>query len=211
MWIISLIIIMALITFILYKVINLFDLAFFIGAIITASFFFVTAAINDARIAQKFNEEESTLTREDFQPVLYTKEYCHITHINYTDEHQLVIDCYRFREAIEYRWSKQVYYRIDCDTNSDIVPFESYWVNGRHLDVIVIDGVLPCFKKVKHFKEKDTPFFYKMLLPKDFHIYKPKRVMGYLYVPAKPIILNGEIPSTIQYDLIDRIEKAGSI
>ena len=202
---------MAIITIILYKVIDLFDLAFFFGAIITASFFFVTAAINDTRIARKFNEEESTLTREDFQPVLYTKDYCHITHINYTNENQLVIDCYRFREAIEYRWSKQVYYRIDCDTNSDIVPFESYWVNGRHLGLIVIDGVIPCFKKVKHFKEKDTPFFYKMLLPKGLQIYKPKQVMGYLYVPVNPIIVNGEIPDTIQYDLVDRIEKTSSL
>lgn len=211
MWIISLTIIMAIITIILYKVIDLFDLAFFFGAIITVSFFFVTAAINDTRIARKFNEEVSTLTREDFQPVLYTKDYCHITHLNYTDEHQLVIDCYRFKEAIEYKWSKQVYYRIDCNTNSDIVPFESYWVNGRDLGVIVIDGVLPCFKRVQYFVEKNTPFFYKMMLPKGYHVYKPKRVMGYLYVPANPIILNGEIPSIIQCDLIDRIEKAGSI
>lgn len=202
---------MAIITIILYKVIDLFDLAFFFGAIITVSFFFVTAAINDTRIAQKFNEKDSTLVREDFQPVLYTKDYCHITHLNYTDEHQLVIDCYRFKEAIEYKWSKQVYYRIDCNTNSDIVPFESYWINGRDLGVIVIDGVLPCFKRVQYFVEKNTPFFYKMTLPKGYHVYKPKRVMGYLYVPANPIILNGEIPSAIQYGLIDRIEKAGSI
>lgn len=211
MWIVSLTIIMAIITIILYKVIDLFDLAFIFGAIITASFFFVTAAINDTRIAQKFNEKDSTLVREDFQPVLHTKDYCHITHLNYTDEHQLVIDCYRFKEAIEYKWSKQVYYRIDCNTSSDIAPFESYWVNGRDLGVIVIDGVLPCFKRVKYFVEKDTPFFYKMVLPKSYHVYKPKRAMGYLYVPANPIILNGEIPDTIQYDLVDRIEKAGSI
>lgn len=202
---------MAIITIILYKVIDLFDLAFFFGAIITVSFFFVMAAINDTRIAQKFNEKDSTLVREDFQPVLYTKDYYHITHLNYTDEHQLVIECYRFKETIEYKWSKQVYYRIDCNTNSDIVPFESYWVNGRDLGVIVIDGVLPCFKRVKYFVEKNTPFFYKIVLPKSYHVYKSKRVMGYLYVPANPIILNGEIPSTIQCDLIDRIEKAGSI
>lgn len=211
MWIISLTIIMAIITIILYKVINLFDLAFFFGAIITVSFFFVTAAINNTRIAQKFNEKDSTLVREDFHPVLHTKDYCHITHLNYTDEHQLVIDCYRFKEAIEYKWSKQVYYRIDCNTNSDIVPFESYWVNGRDLGIIVIDGVLPCFKKVKCFAEKDTPFFYKMLLPKSYHTYKPKQVMGYLYVSSKPIIVNGEIPDTIQYDLVDRIEKTSSL
>ena len=45
MWIISLTIIMAIITIILYKLIDLFDLAFFFGAIITVSLFFVTAAI----------------------------------------------------------------------------------------------------------------------------------------------------------------------
>lgn len=211
MWVVCLIIVFLIITLVFYKIFGLFDLAFFFGAIITASFFFVTTAINETRISRKFNEKDSTLVREDFQPILYSKNYCHITHLNYTDEQQLVIDCYRFKEAVEYKWSKQVYYRIDCDTRLDNVPFESYWINGRDLGIIVIDGVLPCFKKVKCFAEKDTPFFYKMFLPKTFHRHKPKQVMGYLYVPAKPIIINGKIPDTIQYDLVDRIEKTGSI
>ena len=211
MWIISLIIIMVIITFILYKVIDLFDLAFFFGAIITTSFFFVTAAINDTRIEQKFNEENSMLDREDFQPVLYPKNYCHITYLNYTYEHHLMIDCYCFKEAPEYKWSNQVYYRIDCAVSSDIVPFESYWINGQHLDVVIIDGILPCFKKVKHFKEKDTPLFYKMFLPERFHTYKPKRVMGYLYVPTEPLMVEGVIPDILEYDLVNRMNKTDSI
>ena len=47
----------------------------------------------------------------------------------------------------------------------DNVPFESYWINGRDLGIIVIDGVLPCFKKGKMFcgKRYTFFFFYKML------------------------------------------------
>ena len=210
MWIISMTVLMTIITIILYKIIDIFEIAFIFASIIVLNFFFVTTAVNDTRIANKFNEEKATLVRSDFKPIYYLRDYCHITQLNYTDEHRLVIEQYRFKDMVEYKWSKQVYYRIDID-GDDLVPLKSFWINDRHLTITVIDGVLPCFKRVEKFAEVKTPFFYRLFLPQSYHVYKPKNIMGNLYVPVKPIILNCQIPDNIQYDLIDRLEKTSSL
>ena len=210
MWLISLTILTAVVTIILYKIMDIFDIAFVLASITVVSFFCITTMINDTRIANKFNEEKAMLIRNDFEPVFYKRDYCHITHLNYIDEHQMVIEKFRFKEMREYKWSKQTYYRIDVN-GCDLVPLKSFWINDQHLTITVIDGVLPCFKQVEKFIEVETPLFYKLFLPPSYNVYKPKRIMGNLYVPAEPIIQDSQIPDNVQYDLLDRMEKASSL
>ena len=211
MWGVCLISVFLIITLAFYKIFGLFDIAFFFGVILFVSLFGVTASINDQRIANKFNESQTTLLTDKFQPVYYRRQYCHLTQLNYPDDRGLRIEKYQFQQMVEYKWSRHTFYRIDCLSSSDTVPFESFWIDEDHLNITVIDGVMPCFKKVKYFVEKDTPLFYRLLLPPSLLRYKPKKVMGNLYLPYKPIILNGVIPEHMEYDLIDAIEKAGSI
>ena len=212
MWVVCLIVIFLIITLVFYKIFGIFDIAFFFGVILFVSLFGVTASINDQRIVNKFNETSITYPTEDFQPVYYRKQYCHLTQLNYPDDRRLRLEKYQFRQMPEYQWSRHVFYRIDCVTSSsDTVPLESFWIDEEHLNITIIDGVIPCFKKVKYFVEKDTPIFYRLVLPPSLHRYNPKRVMGNLYLPEQPIILNGVIPEHMEYDLVESIEKAGSI
>lgn len=211
MWVVCLIVIFALITFVFYKIFEIWDITCLLSVVLFVSLFGVTASINDQRIANKFNESQITSLTDKFQPVYYRRQYCHLTHLNYPDDRELRLEKFQFQQMVEYKWSRHTFYRIDCLSSSDTVPFESFWIDENHLNVIIIDGVMPCFKKVTYFVEKDTPLFYKLLLPPSLHRYKPKKVMGNLYLPFSPIIVNGIIPEHMEYDLIDTIEKADSI
>ena len=208
MWFLSLLIMLAVLTLALNLVFDDYLRSFRNSLLIVVIWFSLLGVANDYRLINKFKYENTLPSTEQFQPVYETKHYCYLTHLNFTDNMQLVIDEYKTNAHFEDKLYNRVFYRVDYHTPDGM---ESYWIEDKNLEFVIIDGVMPCFKKVEYFMEKDIPLLGRLFLPPQWFRYKPNQVSGCLYLPANPIFLRGELPDNIQLNAFEMIEKADSI
>lgn len=187
----------------------------FISIILTficfASIIAVISITNANRIEEKIRSGGGIFNNDYFTMVYEPKHYCYLTEDNYPDNHRLHIETYYFKKAVETELSDVTFYRIEyCDYEIS-EPIKSVWLKENHFNVVIIDGVMPCYKKMTSLIENDTPLIYKLFLPKS--MFRPiiTNEAGTLYLPATPVYVYGSAPEFLEYELVDTIEKAGSI
>jgi hypothetical protein len=136
----------------------------------------------------------------DYEYIYDYEKHCHLTHLNYGADRSLKIEGYRFPERVEYEFSEHTFYRIDVHSHNE--AFKSYWVDSENLQIEVVEGTIPTFKRITHKYDRNHNEFYDYVLPKVFMKETISEPMGILYVPFEPTIVYGEIPEFLEIDFL---------
>jgi hypothetical protein len=202
MWIVSWVVFGALIMFVLYKLKINFEASLGITALIVVVAFSCISILNISRLTDKFNEYSSGNDSTLFAPAYEYRHYLHLTTNNYTEDRELIIYKTTYPQMVESKYSNACFYQFDIFTANDNSPFENVIIRAANTKIILIDGVIPCFKKLIFYQETTIPYIFKLLLPKNDFQYIPKYPTGILYLPKPPIFIENDIPSFLEYDTI---------
>lgn len=210
MWILFWMFIMTVSTVFLYKLFGEFVKAFCISAIVVVLTFYLSVIGNELRIRNKFDSYENNLL-EHFEPIYESRDYCYLTTDNYTEERRFIINKTTFPKRVEYKLSGRTFYHFELYTTDINKPFESIVIEDKHLKLILIDGVVPCYKKIIKYVETDIPGGLNWALPQECFEIKTAYHCGTLYLPNKPIYKENIIPQFLEYDILKSYETMNAI
>lgn len=193
MWIVTNLIVGTIIGLLLWKKFGGVFEAFYGGLMWTLSIYFCLYIIYDNRQI------------DDFYKIYDSKDYCFLNVQNYNEDRQLIIDYHYFPHALETSLSEKTFCRIDLYQGGN-TPYRSHWMNKENLEIVTIDGVVPCFKRLKAIKEKNPPLIYKLFLCPLSMEKKVKEFKGTLYLPENPYWRNCEIPQFLEYDILKEVK-----